>query len=267
MNKKIALAVASALTLAAPLAHAADPWDRAFTLQLGAFRAEADTTVRLDADIQGQRLGTHVSLEGDFGMQKTKTLPTFDFLWRINNRHGIEGSYVSLDRSGSRTIEGSINWGDVTFPINAAVDSRFESDTFRVAYRYSPINDNGTELAFLLGLHYTKMMVSASTPAGTVSDEASVDFPLPTLGIRGSARFAETLRVTGYGQLLKVKIDEYDGELVNFGVGLEWSFHPQAYVGVGYNYYKYNLVSEKSNARGEFDYRFEGPTVYLGWAF
>ncbi|QJR15741.1 outer membrane beta-barrel protein [Usitatibacter palustris] len=266
MNKKIALAAASLISCAAPFAHAADPWDRAFTFQIGAFRAEADTNIRLDADVGGG-IGTSVSLEGDFGMQKTKTLPTFDFLWRINNRHGIDGSYVTLDRNGSRTLTGSINWGDATFPINTTVNSHFESDTLRVAYRYSPINDQGTELAFLLGLHYTKFKVSAGTAAGTVSDEASVDFPLPTIGILGSARFAETLRIMGYGQLLKVKIGDYDGELVNFAVGLEWAFHPQAYVGVGYNYYKYNLVSEKGGARGEFDYRFDGPTVYLGYSF
>lgn len=268
MNRLLAAALATTFAGTAAIAQAADnPWDKTFTLQLGAFRADASTTIKLDADITS-RPGTSVSLEKDFGVVDTKTLPQFDFTWRWNKHHGLEGSWVSLDRSGSRTIDRTIDWGDVSFPISATVNSQFESDTLRVAYRYSPINDQGTELAFLLGLHYTDMKVTASVQNNQViSDEASVDFPLPTIGIRGSAVFADNWRVTGFAQLLKLKIDEYDGELTQFGVGVEWAFHPSAYVGVGYNYYKYNLVSEKANARGEFDYRFDGPSIYLGYSF
>jgi hypothetical protein len=41
----------------------------------------------------------------------------------------------------------------------------------------------------------------------------------------------------------------------------------QAYAGLGYNYYKYKLTAEKENAKGKFDYRFDGPALYMGWAF
>ena len=101
----------------------------------------------------------------------------------------------------------------------------------------------------------------------SVSEEASVDYPLPTIGVRGNARFADNWRVTGFGQFLKLKIDEYDGEVLNFGVGLEWMFTRSMFAGLGYEHYKYNLVSTKDNARGEFDYRFDGPKLYFGWNF
>ncbi len=35
----------------------------------------------------------------------------------------------------------------------------------------------------------------------------------------------------------------------------------------GYSYYRYDLESEKNDARGEFTYRFGGPSLYLGFAF
>ncbi len=249
-----------------PAYAASDPWgDSPFTLQLGAFRADADTTVRLDSITFGR--GTTLNLESDLGVNDSKTLPEFSFLWRINPRHGIEGSYVTLDRSGARTLAGQIQFGDVTFPVNATVNSSFDSDVFRVAYRYSPINNKGNELGLLFGLHYTTFDTTLSSSLGSLSESASLDFPLPTIGARGGVRLSDNWRLTGFGQLLKLKVGDYDGSLVNLGAGIEWMFLRQAYAGLGYSYYRYKLISEKDDARGEFTYRFNGPALYLGFAF
>ncbi len=274
MKRSLTILVSTALLGAPAFAAAAnDPWDAPLTFQIGAFRAAAETSIRLDSD--SGRPGTTLDFENELGLEDGKTLPTLDFVWRWNPRHAIEASYVQLKRTGSRAATRQIDWGDITIPVNAIVDSRFETSTIRAAYRYSPINDAGNELALLLGLHYTTMKASLGATiagggggaSGSVSDEGSVDYPLPTLGIRGSARFMDNWRVTGFGQLLKVKIDEYDGELINFGAGVEWAFMPQAYAGLGYHYFKYDLTSEKGGARGQFNYTFDGPSLYLGWAF
>ena len=249
-----------------PAYAASDPWgDSPFTLQLGGFRADTDTTVRLDSTTLGR--GTELNFEDDLGIKDSKTLPEFSFLWRINPRHGIEGSYVTLNRSGSRTISRTIQFGDVIYPVSTTVNSKFDSDVFRVAYRYSPINENGNELALLLGAHYTTFDVAISSALGTLSESASLDVPLPTIGARGRLRIADNWRLSGFAQLLKLKVGDYDGSLVNASAGIEWMFLPQAYVGLGYTYYRYDLESEKNNARGEFTYRFSGPALYLGFAF
>ena len=249
-----------------PAYAASDPWgDSPFTFQLGGFRADTDTTVRLDSTTLGR--GTEINFENALGIDDSKTLPEFSFLWRINPRHGIEGSYVTLNRSGSRTLSGTIQFGDVIYPVSTTVNSKFDSDVFRVAYRYSPINENGNELALLLGAHYTTFDVAIGTPAGTLSESASVNVPLPTIGARGKVRLADNWHLTGFAQLLKLKVGDYDGSLVNATAGIEWSFLRQAYAGLGYTYYRYDLESEKNDARGEFKYRFSGPSLYLGFAF
>ena len=265
MNK-LACAIASSL-LAVPLFAQAEnnPWDAPAGIQIGAFSADATTNIRLDSN--NGRLGTSLSFEGDLNGEQRKTLPTFDFFWRFNPRHAIEGSVLSLRRDGDRTLSGSINWGEVTFPINSRVHSEFDSDIVRLAYRYSPWHTDSMEVGFLLGAHYTKMKVSVATDTGTISQEASVKYPLPTIGMRGSWRVAPDWRVTAFGQFLKVKINEYDGGLYNFGAGVEWAFTHEMIGGLGYDYYKYNLTSSKERARGEFDYRFDGPKLYFSWNF
>ncbi len=266
MNCALKLPLLVVALAAAPVLAADTAWVAPFTIQLGAFSAKASTTVRLDSD-RGLG-GTTVNLESDLGVSDNKTLPDLEFLWRINPRHGVEGSYVRLNRSGTRTITGEINWGDISFPVNTSVGTTFDSDVWRVAYRYSPINDGGNELAFLLGAHYTTIKTSMSGSNGNLSQQsASVDFPLPTIGVRGGWVFADRWRLTGFAQLMKVKIGDYDGGLYNGAAAVEWSFLPQAYAGLGYNYYKYTLTSQKEHARGEFDFRFDGPALYLAWAF
>jgi hypothetical protein len=64
-----------------------------------------------------------------------------------------------------------------------------------------------------------------SGAVGTISQQsASVDFPLPTIGMRGGWRFADSWRSAVSQQLLKVKIGKYDGGLYNGAV--EWAFPP-----------------------------------------
>ena len=266
MNKHRLLATAAAL--AAPLALAApDPWEAPFTIQVGAFSAEAETMLRLDRN--NGRFGTQVSFEGDLGGEDRKTLPTLELLWRFSPANAIEASVVSLRREGQTTLRATIDFGEASFPVSAPVDSTFDSDIVRVAWRWSPVHTENAELGLLLGFHYTRLKTALSSTGSTVSvsEEASVDYPLPTIGVRGNARFADNWRVTGFGQFLKLKIDEYDGEVLNFGVGLEWMFTRSMFAGLGYEHYKYNLVSTKDNARGEFDYRFDGPKLYFGWNF
>ncbi len=269
MNR-LSLALASAL-VATPFAASAagDPWEAPFGIQIGAFSSDATTTVRLDSN--SGRFGTSLSFESDLNMDERKVLPTFDMFWRFNPRHALELSVVSLRRDGETNIRGAINWGEQTFPVNANVHSTFDSDIVRLAYRWSFIHDDRTEVGLLLGAHYTALKTSLSgtgNNAGvSASQEASVKYPLPTIGLRATARMGENWRLAGFGQVLKVKINEYDGELYNFGAGVEWAFTQGMYAGLGYDYYKYNLTSTKENARGEFDYRFDGPKLYFGWNF
>jgi opacity protein-like surface antigen len=263
--RKSLFAVAMLAAVPQLAAAANDPWGAPFNLQVGAFAAEAETKVRLDSS--GGALGTSLSFEGDLGVQDSKTLPTFDLTWRFAKHHALEGSVVSLHRDGTRTLTGQVNWGDITFPVSATVQSKFDSDIVRAYYRYSFVNEPGGEFAVLLGVHYTRLEAVIATATGGQSKEAAVDYPLPTIGLRGSARLADNWRVTGFGQILKLKIDEYDGEVINYGLGLEWAYAPNMLAGVGYDYYKYSLVSTKERTRSEFDFRFDGPKLYFGFSF
>ena len=264
---KTVLAAILPLPLAAAPAAAAtpEPWDAPFVLQVGAFRAAADTIVKFDAD--NGLPGATISFETNLGLSDGKTLPQIDFVWRWNPRHALEGSYVSLRRDAVSKLSDALRFGDVVFPLDGEVTSRFDSDVYRLAYRYSPMHENGNELSVLLGIHYTRVNASISSTLGARSSESSLDIPLPTLGVRGGWRIADRWRIAGMAQAMKLRVNESDGALYNFAAGIEWAFMPQAYAGLAYNYYKYEYESTKHDERIRFDYRFDGPMLYAAWAF
>jgi len=164
MNKRF---IVAACLIAAPIAASAqaNPWDAPYSISIGLFHADAETSLRLDGE--GGRFGTQVSFEGDLGGEKRKTLPSFDFAWRFNPRHALEGSVLSLRREGDATLAGTINWGEISFPVNTRINSEFNSDIVRVAYRYSPWHDNNMEVGLLIGVHYTRLQTSISSAEDT----------------------------------------------------------------------------------------------------
>ena len=74
---------------------------------------------------------------------------------RLGQRWRIEGEYFALNRSGTRVINKTINWGGNTYPIGITVNSEFDSDIYRLSAGYSFIKSTRSELGVALGLHVT----------------------------------------------------------------------------------------------------------------
>src|SRR5688500_13002738 len=108
-----AFTVAGSVAAAQPVSHPAlqDRW----TLQIGAYSPQVDTTASLNGS--GGRVGTAISFEDDLNLTDRKTMPAILASVRLFERWKIEAEYLSLRRSGTRTISRTIEWGDNTYPI------------------------------------------------------------------------------------------------------------------------------------------------------
>lgn len=254
-------AVSLLASSAAYCADAVSQWSPTFALELGGYWATADTTVRLDST-SGAR-GTELDFEDNLGLAKRKTSPWVQMTYRFNPRHRLEASYVTIKRSGARTLSGTINFGDNTFPVNSTVTSEFNSEVYRVAYGYSFINEGGKELAVLLGAHITDIETSLRTTGGTqIASSASGTAPLPTLGLQGAYPFTGNFRFNGWVQLFQLKVGDYKGKLTNASAALEYMAFKNLVIGAGFSYYGLDLDADDGNFRGEFNYNFRGPTLF-----
>jgi hypothetical protein len=48
---------------------------------------------------------------------------------------------------------------------------------------------------------------------------------------------------------------------------VDWRFHKNMGVGIGYRYVDYELEADKADFRGEVQYTFKGPTIFFNVAF
>jgi hypothetical protein len=263
MKRQIPCLLAALATLPA---FAADPlYEEGFSLRLGGFYSSSDTTLRIDAS--NGTLGTSLSLEDDLGFEKSKTLPVFDAVWRINPRHRLELGYVSLARDSQRTLSGEVRFGDQVFPVSTDVNAKFDSDVWRLAYGWSFYREGGNELALLLGVHVTEFSTKLETAGGGIAEAADRTIPLPTVGLQGTWEISPKWRLNAWAQVFSLNYNDYEGSLVSGAVNLEYRFERNFAVGLGYMMNDYDLDVTKGRARGSFDYQFSGPMASVTVGF
>jgi hypothetical protein len=270
------LAAAVVLTGLAWGAAAETPRDQ-YWIGLAYFYPTITSTARVD--FPGTNIpGTEVRLEDELGLDDRKGTPYFLAGMRIAQNWRIEFEYYALNREATRTISRQINFGDLSFPVNGSVTTKFDSGIYRLTGGYAFYKTQEAEFGGAAGLHITDFRIqlagvgTVGGPGGGGSasfqrEERTALVPLPTLGLYGSYLFADQFVVRGRVDYLSLTYDKYHGRLVNWFGGVDWRFLKNFGAGIGYRYVDYTLDSTNTHLYGKVNYKFKGPTIYLEAAF
>jgi hypothetical protein len=241
--------------------------------EISYFYPEISSTARLDLTATS-RPGTLISLEDDLDLADRKSAPYVTLGMRFGERWRMELEYYELNRSSSRSTSRQIEWGDTTFPVGVQIDTTFNTTVFRATGGYSFVKDAMAEAGVGFGLHITDFNTSlagvGNGPNGTASFQREARdtlVPLPTVGLYGTYRFTDQLALRGRVDFLSFKYDDYDGKLTNWMAALDWRFAKNWGAGIGYRYVDYQLDAESDDFRGQVNYKFKGPTVFLNAQF
>ena len=235
-----------------------------FTLEVGAYAPTVKTTARLDSATLGA--GTSISFEDDLGLDDRKIQAAILGRLRLGERWRIEGEYFALNRSGTRVINRTINFGGNIYPIGIVVNSEFDSDIYRLSAGYSFIKSTQAELGVALGLHVTDFTMSLAG-ANVAKRTGDALAPLPTIGLYGSYALTPRWLLSGRVDVFSFSYNDYDGSLVNFVAGVDYRFTRNFGVGLGYRHVDYDLDVTKSSFSGSVQYEFSGPVLYLVGSF
>ena len=250
-------------------AWAERPTDQ-YWMQLHGFRPSIESTARADA-LATPNPGTDINFEDDLGMSDTETVPSVLLGMRFFDNWRVDFEYYSLKRDATRVTDRQINWGDQVFDISTELSSNFDSSIYRLTVGYSFIKSQQAELGAALGLHLTDFelaLSAAGANVGVLKKEAKDALaPLPTIGFYGSYVFSPAFSVRGRADLLSFKYGDYDGQLTNVEATVDWRFHPNIGVGVGYRYVNYELEVSRSSWNGEVNYKFSGPIIFVEAVF
>jgi hypothetical protein len=236
-----------------------DRWNLQFGLQVPTIRTDA----RLDS---AAGRGTSVNFEDTLGLSNNKAMPVLLGMARLGERWRLEFEASSLHRSGSRTLDRTINWGNNSYTFGTTVASQFDSDIFRLSGGYSFVKSNVAELGVALGLHATDFSTSLSAP-NLGAQRNDVIAPLPTIGVYGAYAFTPRWLLSGRVDYFSLNVDNYSGSLVNFNAGVDYRFARNFGVGLGYRHVDYQLSASNSRFTGDVNYRFSGPMFYLTGSF
>lgn len=271
-SKKISMLAAVALSALPGVALAEHPQD-VFWGELSYFYPTISSTARLDATATS-RPGAFIKLEDELDLDDRKSTPYLTLGMRLGERWRLEFEYYELNRSASKTLTRQIDWGDTTFPVGVQIDSQFDTTIYRFTGGYSFVKDQTAEAGVGFGLHITDITTALSGigngPSGSAtfqSEKRDTLVPLPTAGLYGTYKLADTVSLRGRVDFLSFKYDEYDGKLVNWMASIDWRFAKNWGIGIGYRYVDYELEADSSDFRGEINYNFKGPTIFLNAAF
>lgn len=244
-----------------------------FNLAIGTFILNTDTEVRLDGE-SGQ--GTIVDWERTLGDDGDQTRFRIDGFWRFADRHKVRLLWFNNSTSKTRTLDEEIDWGDVTYPVDAEVKAEFDFDIYELAYEYAFLRRDNYELSGTVGLHWTTMslalkgeasIVGGQPVSGSVRQEGSVDLPLPVFGLRGLWHLSSDFWIDASAQYFALSIDEYDGSVQDYRVAVLWQPKPWLGVGLGYNQFNVDVDVEQNRFDGSLDWTYKGPVIFYSASF
>ena len=235
-----------------------------FWFGAGAFFPKTTSEVQLDSSTLG--IGTSVTFESTLGMDSRKAVPSLFGRWRLNDRLRVEAEYFELNRNGVRTIDRDIQWGDVTFPIDSQVMSKFDFSDLRVSAGYAFFRTPDKELGVGLGLHIASYDVSLTANA-IGSEQQDVLAPLPVLSVYGQFALTERWAVGGRLDRFSLSYDKFDGSLTSLGLDLAYQPFRNIGFGVAYRSLFISMEANEGARTLKFKQTFEGPLVFMNASF
>lgn len=267
------LPIAAALVLAAPAALAEGQpslLDDRFQLGLGTFGINSQPTIELDGSAGSAKVDFDREIAGGDSFRFRG-----DAQWRFAERHKVQFAAFGASNDHARRISEEIDWGDASFPVDALV--KFDSSFYVIVglYDYSFVRRDNWELGANIGLHWTHLEASLSAKASTsegslsadVSESASVDAPLPVVGLRGLWSLTHDLWLEAAAQYFALSISDYDGDLQDYRAAVTWQPRRWFGVGVGYERFKIDVDVDKRDFHGTLEWIYDGPMIYYSASF
>ena len=259
----LAAGVLLAVLTTASMPVAADPWSNALEIRGGAVVMAIDSSFRVDSRSLGK--GTTIDAEDDLGLDDDDSVFRGELAWRFARRHKISAGYMDLSRDARTVTEEEYQVGDVVFPAGVPVATDFDLSLVDFSYSYSLVQTDRFEIAPLVGVYWLDFDVEVRSDALGLREGDSEELPLPTFGARAVYQLSPSWRLMGNAQYFSISYDDYDGEIIELGAGVEWNVWSRLSLGAGYSRIDLDVENKKSNG-GRGEYVYDGLWVYAGVA-
>jgi len=251
-------------------ADSESPW-KTLTLKGGWYFPIQDTNIRLDGTgpFGG---GVELDLEDDLDLKEDVSSYRVDAEWRFFDRHRLNFSFFDLSREATSTLTKTIDIpidplprppGCCNFTVGTTVDSLWDWRVYAASYTWSFFQTDTIEVGLNIGAHITDIALGIRTQSGLVEELEAVTAPLPVVGLTGAYAFTPKLVLRSNAGVFALKIDDYEGSLINFDLDLEYNMWKYMGFGIGYNFFTMDLDVTADNFRGSADYTYHGFKAFI----
>jgi len=235
-------------------------------LSLGAYFPTVSTELRIDGDF----LGTEISLEEDLRLLDDMSVFKVDGLIRASERSQFLISFTSLLRRNTFEIDESITFNDTVFDVGAKLDIFFDTYYYALTWRYSFFNEINWNAGLSLGARYVYFDtgLEASFNGELKSGRESVGAPALLLGLHGSGYLTSRLLTRYSLEYLRLSVADIGIRIVESDFSLEYFIGRHWGLGVAYSTNSY-LVEDIpfSDFDGKVSFSFGGLNLFATGRF
>jgi len=195
----------------------------------------------------GSVVGTFIRLEDDLDLDSQKSSFRFNGCYSFGPKQQIDFTFGKVNRSGRIVLDKEIQVGDngdeIIFQVGADLDSKFDTDSAKVFYKYSFINNGKTQAGIGVGLSVfdyrlefegTAVVNPAPTRGGMLETHhvsENVLAPIPSLLLFIHHAFKPNLVFRATAGFFDLDVSDFDGRLVETRGTIDWFF--TRHIGIG----------------------------------
>jgi hypothetical protein len=191
--------------------------------------------------------------------------------YRFNKAQALTYSWYSINSTGSKTLDEQIEWGDVTIPIGANVQSEFDYDIYKLGYLWTFYHNNKVNLSIGAGLHVTRFKVglnaSATNPPGSSVQDVDFTAPLPVVSLDLGYNITPKWKLGLLTQMFAMSMNEWQGSYRYTTLTVEYRAWEHVALGVGLDGNSLNVKRTSGSEEFKLNQDIAGGMVYIAAYF
>ena len=253
----------------------ASPVSDRFYTRISAFSAAPETLMRLDPTqpaiivVPPPPSGTELVAEKDLGLDDQVEQARMEFDVRMSERNHLRIDYFKLDRFGDTVLTEPISFGEMDFDVGDNIRTNLDWRVLSLTWTYSLFKAERFEAGLGVGVHIIEAHAEMKQP-GTLNIEKFDEVaPFATVAFNAAYRISKRWSITARGQTFEYAQDELTGRLSDFHADIQYRWHKNLAVGIGYTKLRYELDREAQpgNEPAFFDMTVPGPELFFRAAF
>jgi hypothetical protein len=239
-----------------------------YWVNMGVFFAARD----LDASIEGGLGIANASwdFESSMGLDDKPDLFMTEFGWQYGEDWGLSLQYFRSDRHANKTLEETIEWGDLIFNVGVDVSATSKIAITRLFFSRRFWDGGRHSVRLGAGIH---LLEAAVTIGGEVTLDdmsteyrtgaASASFPVPDVGVWYRYSPSDRWLLNARLDWFSADVGDFKGSVWNFAAGANLRITEHFGIGLSYQLFEIDGLVRETYWRGSIRTRLTGPNLHM----